>query len=300
MSLLIKEGVEFTTNQNKKLSSNQKEILNLYTIKNLTVNQIAITRQITDKAVYKTLSKLKKKGVLKRLKRGGLNLNQCTQSFQPPSFKKGKQIRLHGQEFNIKLLHIPNSYERLIKTKNLFYFKDNTIRLYSNSIEVYANPKLHFWGDDIQVATSKSFKYWNNFFHELQDRFGFLIIKGANTKIKQVNAHYSEVENELAEDSIEKKVNIQIRATEDNKVWFIIDNSYNLKEAEFIKPETAKQDGERIVKHFNEIRDNNIFSPLEVHQAIQDLTQNSLENAQLLKGLILTIDKLNLKVDEMI
>lgn len=294
-----KKGVENTISKQINLSENQKEFLKLILHEGLTPKQISERRQISKAAVYKTIAKLRKKGALSKYQMGGLKKNRIAQTIQPPSFKKGKQIRLHRQEFNIKLLYIPDSYHKLRQSKGTFYFKGNTIRFYRSSIEVYASPDLHFWGTTVQEATSRSVAYWNDFFKQLENRYSFIIIKGPNTRIKQVNAHYSEINNELAEQELKHNNKIQIRATEDNKVWFTIDNSFNLKEAEFQHSETSKQDAEKLTQHFNEIRDHDLLSPLEIHKSIQDLSKGINAQGEMLKRVILTIDKLNTKVEEM-
>jgi len=77
------------------LTTAQKEILHLLTDEFLTIKQIAQRRNVSLQAIYKIVAKLKKKGAFD----GGLNKVRKVQSTHNKS-----DVRLHGQEFNIKIL----------------------------------------------------------------------------------------------------------------------------------------------------------------------------------------------------
>ena len=268
-----------------------------------TPKSISIRRKTSIQATYKTIKKLRELGVLKRGYYERFKKSVCAKTFQPPRFIKDKQnlnlIRLHGQEFNIKLIYISDFYKKLQSRKNLFYVDNNTIRLYRKSIEVYANPHLDFYGEDVQRATSKSIIYWNRLFLKLEDSLKVILVKRENTRIKQVNAHYAEIHNELAEECERKHYKLNIYAKEDSKLWFTIDNSFNLKEAETQHPDTSKLDMTKVKAFFNDLRDNDVMLPSQIQKAIGEVTNNQMMFATNIKSHIGAIQELGKSVKEL-
>jgi len=278
------------------LSAKQRLILDLLTKEYLSVKQIALRRKTTIQAVYKTIRILKKKGILNLPKLTGFKMG-CTQPMpHQKAYKSFCQnlIRLHGQEFNIKILYKYPFYDQERTSNNLIFLDNNTIRLYPHSLEIYSGQS--FYGSDAQEATSKSFEYWQTFFIQLANQLKIILVKDRKHNIKLVKSHYAETNNELARDSIEKQYLIKIIAKEDNKIWFEIDNSLNLHEAETIHPETSKQDmAEVIVPFFNDLRENH---PLNLSQLTNVLNQSLKVNLETASGLNAVVKILNLIVRE--
>lgn len=254
------------------LSETQKEILDMLTKEYETPKRIALRRKTTVQAVYKVIRKLIKKGYLTRGFNKGLKKSQSTKDFFYKG--KGKYIRLHGQEWNIKIIYKSRFYNKLPKNKVIFS-DGNTIRIYKDSIEVYSNENLKFEAEDEQKATAMSFNYWQKIFNRLENKLKVTLIKEGYHNIELVNHHYAEVNNELAEEYNEKKVKLNIYSTEDGKLWFKIDHSWNLHEAETLHPETAKPDITKVKAHFNDIRDNKTYLPSEIKKNI-DITNQLL------------------------
>jgi len=250
-------GVKSKRGKGQDLSPMQRQVLRFLTIDFLTIKQIAIRRGTTIQAVYKIIRKLRKKGYIAGGSRGGFKITDPPKTIQPPTNKLQHGIRLHGQEFNCQILWKSPVYDNLRKSKNVIYFDSNTVRLYKNSIEIYTYESREWLGEDEQRATALSMQYWSSFFNQLEQKLSVILIKGTSTKIKQVNAHYAEINNELAQESNEKKVKISIYGTDDARLWFKIDNSWQLNEAETLHPATSKQDMSSVKRFFNDVRDNN-------------------------------------------
>ncbi len=249
-----------------KLSKEQEDVLYLFTKEFLTPTKIAIRRKTSVQAAYKTIKKLKEKGALNNIPMG---VEKIEGTFKPPK----NQIRLHAQEFNIKLLFKDQRYNEILNRSNRQEIDGNTIKLYSNSIEIYSGHS--FMGEDVQAATSKSIHYWNRFFIKLEDYFSVILIKNRYQNIKLVKAHYSEINNELARDYDVKGDKIKIFTRDDGKLWFLIDNSFNLHEIETVHSKTSKQDmGDVIKPYFNDLRENKHFLPSEVVDMMGQVTQN--------------------------
>lgn len=231
----------------KKLTPTEEQVLNLITEEFLTIKQVSLRRQTSIQAVYKTLKKLKEKGALT----GGL---KEVEKNQGSDFKPSNQIRLHGQEFNIKILYQDKTYQKQLNKSNILFLEGHTIKLYRNSIEVYAGEGTSFFADNPDRAFSKSLKYWKKFFHRLEHELKSILIKPRSRNIRQVNAHYARGNSEISEKAIEEHKQIRIYAEEDGKLAFITDDSFGFKEDETVHPKTSKPDRKAIDKQVNDWR----------------------------------------------
>lgn len=279
----------------------EKEILHLITEEFLTQKKIALQRNCSRQAVNKVIRSLKKKGFLNIANQKvpqEMKVDKTrptTPICQPknnPFFQKNQEnhtpiahgIRLHGQEFNIKILFKDKRYIELLKKSNINFIDGNTIRLYKNSIEVYSCHS--FFADTPQKATVKSFEYWNRLFARLEHDFKISLIKPRYQNIRLVNQHYAEINNELSKECEIKSDKIRVYTTDDGKLWFTIDNSFNLHEAETLHPKTAKQDMEEVVKHFSDIRNNKPPTLSELMSAINEIVKVNTETASGLNSIV--------------
>lgn len=230
-----------------KLSPTEQEVLYLLTTDFLTPNKIALRRNCSTQYIYKVIRNLKKKGALKL----GFTKVAKTQ----PTTQPNNQIRLHGQEFNIKIIWKDERYTSTLSKANQLHIDNNTVRLYKHSIEIYSGQS--FLGDTAHKATSRSMEYWNKFLLRLEQELRVILIKSRSQNIKIVNAHYAQINNGLAKECEKDKHKVRIYTNDDGKLWFTIDNSFNLNEAETLHPQTSKQDmGEVVEPFFNDLRDN--------------------------------------------
>lgn len=230
-----------------QLTPVEAEILQLLTEEFLTVKQITLRRNCTRQAVHKILKILKKKGAYNI---GLTKVDKGRGTCQPSD-----KIRLHGEEFNIKILYKDRHYNKLLERSNVFYLDGNTIKLYRGSLEVYSGQS--FYGKTAQEATRKSILYWRHFFAQLEHKTKAILMKPQSRNIRLVNAHYAYTGSEICEKSIEEGHRIKIFAEEDGKLAFITDDSFGFKEDETIHPKTAKPDREAIDKQVNDWRLNN-------------------------------------------
>jgi len=253
---MVENKVECSTPRKVGVTVVERDILSLLSDEHLTIPQVAIRRQTSKQAVYKILSSLKKKGLInKNFQRVEKNLSTMVEN---------GWIRLHGQEFNIKIIYKDKRYKELKKRANVIDVDGNTVRLYRDSVEVYS---VHsFFSESVQKATAKSFRYWSKFFRVLENDLKIILVKSRVQNIKQVNAHYSETNNELAQDCIMNHDKIRVYTREDGKLWFLIDNSFNLCEAETVHSHTAYKDMQGVIRpFFNDLRGLRIpFRPSQV------------------------------------
>lgn len=220
------------------------EVLHLLTNEFLTPKQISIRRKTSKSITYRIIRSLKKKGLIdKNLKR--------VHFFGIGS--KPNMIRLHREEFNIKIIYKDYRYKKILEKSNTLMIDGNTVRLYRNSIEIYSGQM--FLGETAHKATSRSIEYWDRFIKRLENDLKVILLKSRYQNIKRVTAHYGETNNELAEDT-NKADKIKVFANEDGKLWFLIDNSFNLNEAETVHPITSYGDMQnKVSPFFNDMRD---------------------------------------------
>ncbi len=254
-----------------KLTTIQLEVLYLLTKEYLTPKQIAIRRQRSRQATNKTIRILKEKGIInQQLKKVSKN--------QPTRFPKPQKIRLHGEEFNIKILFKDKKYKELSKKANIIDFDGNTVRLYRDSIEVYSGKS--FYGDTPTKADLLGNEYWSKLFYKLEYHLKIIFMKTKYFNIKRVNAHYSEINNELSEEMYKKGDKLRIYDNIDGKLWFTIDNSFNLHEAETQHPSTAKEDMQDTIQpFFNDLRDKNPPKTSEIWAILSTLVKHDEEIA---------------------
>lgn len=248
------------------LTKAEKEVLELCR-EFLTPQQIARRRKCSHQAIYNILNRLKEKGAIDIT-------HKPTHEKQRP-----QKIRLHGQEFNIRLLWKDHKYDQARNKSNIFKIDGTTVKLNKNSLEIYGG-QTSFYADDAQKATSHSMLYWNKFFNRLEHELNIIIKKPRAQNIKLVNAHYAETNNELATKCNNEADKIRVYTTDTGKLWFTIDNSFQMNEAETLHPETSQQDMQEAVQpFFNDLRDNRPPTLSQVMHTINELARVNKETA---------------------
>lgn len=278
------KGVESYSSIIKKLSNEQKEILKLYE-KGLTVIMIANKRKTSRNAVYKTLRKIKNKGIVLS-KLGGL---QNKGGSQEPTNKNKEIYRLHNQRFTIKLISKTQKYINSLKTNNKTIRDNNTVQFYEDNIVIYSNKD--FWGSSVDDCFLKSSLYWDWFIKLLENDYNIILLKPRRCHIKDFGCHIAKTNDPLAKEVILRNEKMQVFAPNGN-LRLVIDNSFNLKEFEAVDSITATQDMKKIERMYQEIVENDLLSPIEIHNSIQSLIEFQNNNMLMMKGLIKEVDKL--------
>lgn len=276
------------------LTKTEKIILRLMTEEFYKEAQIARKRGCSRQAVNMHVKNLKRKGALNSgLQSTKKKLCSCQQSK-----KNVNQIRLHGQEFKIKIIKQNPRYQELLKKSNIMYRDGHTIKLYKNSIEIYAGKGASFYGKDAWEADREASEYWQKFFTRLEHELSSIIIKERSGNIKEVNHHYARGDSEICEDALrEDGEHIRIFCPHDGKLAFITDCSFGDKEDETVHPITAKQDRDNISKQINDWRLNNPPTLSEIMYLINEQTNVNNETAAGLLALtnLLIPQKTNVK-----
>jgi len=237
----------------------------------LTPQQIATRRGVKVHAIWKVQRALRKKGALTKTNK---RVNFSRPTAKPTTKIKPNLIRLHGQEFNIKILYQPSKYQKTVEKSNTIFLDGHTIMLYKNSIEVYAGEGQSFFAEKAQKAFSDSLKYWNSFFVKLEDQLNLILVKPRCQNIRLVNQHFARINSKLQEHSVNEDYKVKIYGKEDGKLWFVADDSYGLAEDETVHPKTSKNDREVVDKHLNDWRDNSPPVNSELSAAILETNKS--------------------------
>lgn len=268
-----------------KLTPAERDVLGLLTKRFMTPKKIAVRRKCSQQAVSKIISSLRKKGALKHGCDRVVESRPTPQPSQPSFPVESHLIRLHGMEFNVKILDSSVYYSKILKKCNKVVVDGCTVRLYKSSVEVYGTDKS-FFGETPQMASSRAFAFWDRFFVRLENDLRVVLVKSRCQNIRLVSQHFSETANEFAVECERNKERIKVHTRDDGKLWFTIDNSFNLHEAETLHPKTSKRDMEDVVQpHFNDLRDNESFLPSQVTQVLHDISVQNKRALEMFEAL---------------
>ena len=236
-----------------KITTNEQDIFNLITKEYLTVKQIMYRRRKKKSTIYKILKSLQRKGFLNHK---NYAVKSSTPPFPPfikdfPPWKRNR-IRLHGQQWSIGILYKNEFYGEQVG--KVFYLDGNLVKCWKRNVEIYGGQS--FYGDTVEGVTETSLRYWNVFFVRLQNELKVTLVKERAQNIKLVAQHYAEINNELSEECERTGDKIRVFGGEDGKLWFVIDNSLNLREAETVHPQDAGYDMQNVIlPFFNDLRE---------------------------------------------
>jgi DNA-binding CsgD family transcriptional regulator len=277
----------------KKLTKTESEVLHLLHIECLTPVQIAKRRKVSKSSVSRSIRKLKEKGFfnvgLKRLTHGGVGMSSPI---------KEHPFRLHGQRFYIEILDKTEAFLKKINKigKRIEFIEGNYVTYNENFIQIMA--KKDFWAETPLEAETQSLEYWTKFILKLEQKLKIVLLKDSYENIRySKSGEFAETNNELARDFNNRKDKLQIRGTEDNKVWLIIDNSFNLNEMETTHSKFSMDDSIKVTDHFNDIRDFPVMRPKEISQIVGEISRNieelSRQQAKMCNSQTNTNDQLN-------
>ena len=126
---------------------------------------------------------------------------------------------------------------------------------------------------------------------------------GANFKINKKyrfmvsKQHYALVKNALAKQY--KRDGKKLQVYSEDGLWFVIDNSYNLHEAETVHPETAVDDNTKVQNFFNGLKATENYTPQIMMKAVTMNAQNLDNYAVHLDAHVKSVKKLGKGVDKL-
>lgn len=266
-----------------ELSQNEQLILDKVGLGIVTVKKLGLSTGFGKTTVYNILKKLRVKGLLRK----GMEKTDPT-----IPLKAGNYFRLHGADFNIRIIYQDERYEKIRKDRNkiITWVGGHKIVLFKNTIEVYG--KCSFEAECLQKAFYDSLKYWDVLFCKLEAEFKVMLVKPRSNNISCVMLHYAEVNNGVAEEVHREENKLKIYGSDDGKLWCICDFSNKNNEFETVHGERGKQDMEVCQRYLNDWRDNEPPTNSEIMRILRDIVEANKETAAGLSAVVALIKPL--------
>ncbi|HOW36962.1 MAG TPA: winged helix-turn-helix domain-containing protein [Candidatus Pacearchaeota archaeon] len=202
---------------------------------------------------------------------------------------KQDRVRGHAFQFKIKLPELRNwkNREKLFLKKDIKFeplligginrgqkleFKGRKIWLTNKSIVIYE--KSSYLADNSKEAQERAIQEMLSLMKSLEKYLQANFKTGKYYKFKVSRQHYSLVKNALAQ-QYDKEGN-KLQVFSEDGLWFLIDNSYNLHEAETVHPKTSVEDNRKVQNYFNGIKKFEDYTPQFVVNSMQGIQNNQL------------------------
>jgi len=207
-------------------------------------------------------------------------------------FKQDK-VRGHAFQFKINLPELRNweNREKLFLKKDIKFeplligginrgqkleFKGRKIWLTDKSIIIYE--KSSYLADTSKESQERAIQDMLALMKSLEKHLQANFKTGRYYKFKVSRQHYSLVKNALAQ-QYDKEGN-KLQVYNEDGLWFLIDNSYNLHEAETVHPKTSVEDNKKVQDYFNGVKKLEDYTPQFVVNTMQGIQQNQVFFAQ--------------------
>lgn len=241
--------------------------------------QIRKELNISKQKLQYYLDKLKKDNYIKKI---GYGVWQTSKD-RVGSLTRGHafmwHLRLPNQIIWDKILKKRKIPYKLINNKHTYqiYFRDNKLWLSRNSIIIYDINS--YFGTNAVYSRKLAFFALRELLNALQSKLGVNLQKNHLFIVKTSRQHYSLVKNCLAIQC--NKNNEKINVYNEKGLWFSIDNSYNLEEAETLHPKTSLTDSLGIQRYFNEHKDTKFeVTPKFILKVMNGIQRNQLQFAE--------------------
>lgn len=231
----------------------------------LNPSQIAIKKNISKQKLNYYIRRLKNKELIQKIGYGVWIVTKEVKKSTWVAIEKEvkiKEVRGHAFLWKIKLPKIRNWNKRI----KILEIRGITYKLVGAGIKIpriiFKNRKIWLGKKHLIIYEPESFKAENSIesrklavykllkiLNALEDKLKISFKIKGNYEFKVARQHYSLIKNSLAIQYDKEGKKIQIY--DKDGLWFVIDNSYNLKECEQLHPKTALIDNLGIQKYFN-------------------------------------------------
>lgn len=239
-----------------KITKTEKEYLHLLSDGITAPHRLAVCRNCELSIVYRHLRNLKKKELINDFNEIVQNLRVAQPDPKQQHAEGGAgsnhQVRMHSHKWKIGIIEKKQGYEKHIgKT---IYIEGNAVCCWADSIDIHGTKS--FMADDLNKTLYKSMDYWTGLFTKIEHDLKIILIHDRYQNIKLVYAKYGETHSEIAKDCELRGERYKFYTQEDGKLWFDIDNSWNLHEMHTLHPKTGKEDFEKVKKQVDDWRIN--------------------------------------------
>jgi DNA-binding transcriptional ArsR family regulator len=219
---------------------------------------------------------------------------------------KQDRVRGHAFQFKINLPELRNwkNREKLFLKKDIKFepliigginrgqkleFKGRKIWLTNKSIVIYE--KSSYLADTSKESQERAIQDMLALMKSLEKHLQANFKTGRYYKFKVSRQHYSLVKNALAQ-QYDKEGN-KLQVFNEDGLWFLIDNSFNLHEAETVHPKTSVDDNRKVQNYFNGVKKFEDYTPQFVVNSMQGIQNNQLVFAENMKSHIKAIQDIS-------
>jgi hypothetical protein len=282
------------------------------------------------------LSSLIKQGFIKKVGYGTYNIlkefeqkevkkttriapNNPTTSLKNFNLFKPDSVRAHAFQFTLSINPELRNWDKREEILKKLKIKFKKLNLYGGGQAFeFKGRKVWLTRKSIIVFEKSSYMAENSTEARKYAVYDFLSFVGAlerylkadfgtsrkNIKFKVSRQHYALIKNALAKQY--DKEGKKLEVSNEKGQWFIIDNSFNLNEAETIHPQTADQDNLKVQNFFNGIKKFEGFTPEFVVNSLggvmqtQEMFAKNIEShVSAIQELAVGVRKLTEKVEQL-
>jgi|26BtaG_2_1085354.scaffolds.fasta_scaffold01215_13 hypothetical protein len=256
----------------------------------LNPTQIAHKYNCKPQNIYYYTTQLKQSGKIEKVGKGVWILKTSPCKVGKQHLRNNKNIRGHGFQWKLKIPFLKNWDRRSeFLTKNNIKFKliginkttpsitikKHKIWLAKDSIIIYSPKTKSYFSDSAKSSKNLAIFKFLDIVRSIESRFNISLKINKNYQFSVCRQHYSLIKNELAKLYNHPRRKLEI-FYQDGRLWFLIDNSFNLEEAETVDPIKADKDMDKAIKpFFNSLRE----APFTAHD-IHDIKKYNKELSQ--------------------
>lgn len=200
---------------------------------------------------------------------------------------EGRTQFMTAHQIPYKSLGIGGGGQRII-------IKGRKVWLTNPSIIIY--DKSSYFAEEALKAKSKALATHISIIKHMERLLHISFRIGSDYKFKVSRQHYALIYNALAEQYNETGEKMEIRT--EKGVWFLIDNSYNMNEAETVHPSSAMTDNRKVQNFFNGLKEQPI-TPGFVLEMMHGIQTNQMLYASNIETHISAIQDLGSGVKDM-
>jgi DNA-binding PadR family transcriptional regulator len=294
----------------------QFEVLK-YLQEGLSITEIAKARKVSRKSIYKVLSSLNKKGLIRHPKRSLYEVTEKGMGGLHSFVALRYKLRQHNLHIKINVLESPKNWKlkrneirflpyfnKTIKLKNneqdLFNFGRLQVKTTSKSV-IIKMPNLY--ATDWEHALTQAMSIFEDVIYKIEKLFKIVLIKDYKANITIISQEYARLQDALAK--LYRCEGNRIYLTgEDGKIWLITDLSFSTDELEFIHPEKATDDIDVIAPFLNDLRKNpttltNIREDFnKAVEIVNSHANNIVKHEKVLDEILIAFKKLSDRLDK--
>lgn len=288
-----------------------------YLQEGLSITEISRARGVSRNDIYKILSTLNRKGMIRHPSRSLYELTDKgihgLHSFVGLRYK----LRQHNLHFKIKVLSSQRNWKLKRSEIRFLPYCNKVLKLRNNEQELLNFGKLQIkttsqsiiikvptiYATDWEHAVIQAMSILEDNLFKIEKLFKIVLVKDYKANITIISQEYARIQDALAK--LYKQENNRIYLTgEDGKIWLITDLSFSTDELEFIHPAKATDDVDAIAPFLNDLR-KNPTTLTEVREHVKELQavinsdlQNRVKHQAVLDEILLAFNKINARLDK--